>query len=601
MAYDPVELYIALIRDEDTAWFVVGDNGKGMTADTLAETVFRVSDTSASTGVLNNVGWGKKQALAWFEAQVEESGLTDEDGDRPAFRIVTSPRDDDEMYKVEGPLSDGSGMLVERATEEEWAWGIKGEITDLNAANQGTRVHIPCSWEQVTNDLWGGEETTLTTRVQELRTQFGIMFRRLLNAREENRITLTVVDRDDPDMASIEVHPIDLQFETYVGKERPVTFDITTDEETYNVEYERGKLDFDAMAEAAQEHDERLLTSGDMFRTGYKPSKKYQGVDIYANGRVMMQNVPEDLYRQQDDPDEYLSRDDVYNHFGGEVRIIPKTTGDEVPTDNKKTAVDTSSEFWAQLEAELRKRGGPVNTYKMDSSETDTDDDGPDEDNEPDGEGGDSSDDPPGDGANKTGETGGTGPAESGGDGTGASDGDHRDGGDGPSDSDPDGGDDGSPGTAGDESGGPDADDVDAAEIDNSEFRQRWQNNEFDHDDLVDRLSAKLEAEEMTQRVHEEKHYKGTRVDIVQVLESGEHILWEVRTSQQNWRGIYDISMYQDVFKETVSSDAFRRSVLLSDGLSSDAEDALHSGDGRRDVCGELYELDQQDIAEKLG
>jgi hypothetical protein len=600
-AYDPVELYVALIRDGDTVWFIVADNGDGIAPDTLAETVFEVSNTSASTGILNNVGWGAKQSFAWFESKVVEDDVRTETGDHPPFCIVTRPQEGDQAYKVEGPITEDK--YVEPATEDDWTFGIKDEVTNLNSVNHGTRVHLPCSWEQVNKDLWGGEGTTLTKRVQALRTELGVKFRRILNAREENRIVLTVVDRDDPDMASMEVHPIDLQFEEYAGEERPVTFDITVDGATYNIEYERGRLDFDAMFDNARERDDRLLTGSGNLRVGYRPSKKYQGIDIYANGRVMMTSVFGELYRKQNKPDEYLSKDDVYNHFGGEVRIIPENPAESVPTDNKKTAVDTSHQLWEKLEEELHERGGPVNTWKAGRSNDDDDSEGADQPNndssaeedtvsrkqsdtetdteekaQSNTEQGESDDEPsPGDEDSSSSRTdGGRSKSTTADQGLGCG---------------PNTVDDGDDGT----------DEVGVAAIDDSEFRSRWQNSEFDHNDLVERLKAKLEAESLTQRVDTEKHYKGTRVDVDQVLDDGSHILWEVRTSQQNRRAVYDISMYQDVFKEVADPDLFRRSVLLSDGLSTDAEDALRGDEHRRDVCGDPYVLDQQDIIDKLG
>lgn len=603
-AYDPVELYLALIREGDTVWFVVGDNGGGIDPDTLAETVFEVSNTSASTGILNNVGWGVKQSLSWFESKVNDAGLETESGEPPAFRMVTRPETHEQAYKVEGPIT--NDKYVEPATEEEWEFGVKDEVTNLEGLDHGTRVHLPCSWEQVNKDLWGGNSTTLTKRAQALRTHLGIAFRRILNAREENRIVLTVVDRDDPDMASMEVHPIDLQFEQYEGDERPVTFDITVDDVTYNIEYERGRLDFEAMAGAAREADDRLVTSGGNLRTGYQPAKKYQGVDVYANGRVMMTSVFEDLYRKQTS-DEYLSRDDVYNHFGGEVRIIPENPADSVPTDNKKTAVDTSHELWERLEEELKERGGPLNTYRakpVDEADSEQEaDESPDDDasgadreadeREADDEEGQSDTRSPDESSDRAG-----GNADDDGDNPGASGTD--DGSDNPTtDGGPTTGTLGRTDEAEDDEG--DAEDVGVVDMDASEFRRRFREGEFDHDDLVDRLEATLEDESMTARVDTEMHYKGTRVDVDQVLEDGSHILWEVRNRQGNRRAIYDISMYQDVFKETNEPADFHRSVLLSDGLSTDAADALRDDDQRRDVCGEPYELDQKDILDKLG
>jgi len=120
----------------------------------------------------------------------------------------------------------------------------------------------------------------------------------------------------------------------------------------YDVQYEAGTLDIDAMTAKAEEQYPDLLTQSGKFRYRYRPSQNRQGIDIYANGRLLMTSVFEEIFD--------LTRNNQYNYFGGILQILPKGTS-EVPTDNKKTRLDTNSELWRKSE----KRYQMMSSYRM--------------------------------------------------------------------------------------------------------------------------------------------------------------------------------------------------------------------------------------------
>jgi hypothetical protein len=99
------------------------------------------------------------------------------------------------------------------------------------------------------------------------------------------------------------------------------------------------------MTDCAKEECPGLLTQSGKFRYRYRPSQNRQGIDIYANGRVLMTSVFEDVFD--------LTRNNQYNYFGGTLQIIPMDDTNEVPTDNKKTRLDTNSELWREIQSEL--------------------------------------------------------------------------------------------------------------------------------------------------------------------------------------------------------------------------------------------------------
>jgi len=93
-------------------------------------------------------------------------------------------------------------------------------------------------------------------------------------------------------------------------KKKSHEFEVTTPrDEQYRVEYESGTLDIDAMTDCAKEECPGLLTQSGKFRYRYRPSQNRQGIDIYANGRVLMTSVFEDVFD--------LTRNNQYNYFGG--------------------------------------------------------------------------------------------------------------------------------------------------------------------------------------------------------------------------------------------------------------------------------------------
>lgn len=587
---ESIEINITMIRRGDRVWFVVADNGTGIEQETASETLFRLSDTSSSSGILNNVGWGLKQSLSWFESKVHDDGVSKEDGF--SFTVLTSTESADDKYAIDGPIT--SSKYLRKATDDEWEIGIDG-VSQLSGVEYGTRVHIPCSWEQVNDDLWGGEDTSLSTRAQALREDLGMRFRRLLNAHEDNRIVLTVKDETEGEMSSFEVHPIELHFAEYTGDERPVTFEVTGDGVDYRVEYERGKLDFDAMAKNAEEKDDRLVTSSRNFRSRYKEKKKHQGVDVYANGRVMNTSVISELYRRQDDPDKYLSRDDTLNAFGGEIRIVPKDPSEQVPTDNTKISVDTSSEVWENIEDKVLELGGVTRTWDSSSDEESSTSENTDED--PDAERKDETtsaksntgDDTDGSSTTTTGP-------------------DLKSSQQGEKDTEKE---DESKDTT-DTNSAPDSREReesennhdkpprDVTDLSPEEFRERLNHDKLDHDDIAIRLADKLENEELTERVSTTDAFGGTPTDVVQYLEDGGVIIWEVKPAQAKSRDVFQTMMYQDHFKREDHGYEFRKAIILSDGSSRYAEKDLRNAENRSDEKGELYNIDQRDISTKL-
>lgn len=339
---DRIEILISIIRDEDTVRTIVADNGPGIKRAHLREEVFRTGNKEISDGILNNVGWGLKASIAWFEQTLKQEGIDNADH---WFDLITQTTGSD-LIQVSGPIT-GDLPLTE-GSPTKWTEGVDLEPLTVPELDYGTRVQVSCSRTQFDTDVWPAA-ASLEKKAQTLREEFGVKFRELLDARDDNQIYIYYHDRESGESDLLEVVPL---FPEYADeKETDEEFghdEFSIDDEdgnTFTIEYERGTLDYESMQDEVRDEHPGLLTSSGRFRTRYRPSQKNQGVDIYANGRVLMTSVFTDLFD--------LERNNEYNYFGGRVKIVPDDPAVEVPTDNKKTRIDTNSTLWTGLQETL--------------------------------------------------------------------------------------------------------------------------------------------------------------------------------------------------------------------------------------------------------
>ena len=335
----PITIVITLRRTENTVRTTVADNGPGISKDALQNEIFRTGNKSESTGILNNVGWGMKASLAWFEETLSQATPTPQD---EWFTLVTRTSDG-QAHRVDGPIT--GELPISAATNGAWEEGLQIGDHSLEEAESGTRIHMSCSREKFDSDVWPSAKD-FEIKAQTIRELLGVKLRRLLAAHPNNEIYIDYIDEPSGERDSLPVVPILPEYvpndddpPTPYGKD---TFEVEGDDgAVYEVEFERGTLDFEAMTDKLAPDCPGMFTTSGRFRTRYKPNQSKQGVDIYANGRVLMTSVFTDLFD--------LTRNNEYNYFGGELRIFPKSGTDMVPTDNKKVRVDTNSSLWQNL------------------------------------------------------------------------------------------------------------------------------------------------------------------------------------------------------------------------------------------------------------
>lgn len=371
---DPIKVVVSIHRSEETVRTTVADNGPGIDREALQNEIFRTGNKSASEGILNNVGWGLKASIAWFEQTLSQA---EQDPDDDWFQFVTRTSDSP-PYSVRGPIT--GDLPISQVDEKTWRRGLEIGDYDIDKESSGTRVHVSCSRKQFGNDVWPSAKS-LEIKAQTLREELGVKFRRLLEAHPENEIYIDYCDETNGNSGSLDVVPIFPKFVSN-GSEPPTpyqvdTFEVEGDEGTFEIEFERGTIDFEAMTSEFADDYPGLFTTSGRFRTRYRPNQSKQGVDIYANGRVLMTSVFTSLFD--------LTRNNEYNYFGGEVRIKPTDESLEVPTDNKKIRIDTNSTLWQNLreilsseeyQPEGKRYGNTKNESRPDREDLGENDDG---------------------------------------------------------------------------------------------------------------------------------------------------------------------------------------------------------------------------------
>lgn len=517
---DPVHIEVSFLRDDDILWVVVADDGPGITRDVLQKHYFRTGDRSASAGLLNQKGWGSGNALSWFEFTQPSRNN--------AFTLRTSAEADSSALKVDGPVT---GDLPIYPTSEPWH-----KETGLTAPT-GTCLTIPCAWSEF-KTAYGNGSSRLSTIAQAVRLHLGIVYRDLITAHPDSELTLRWGSRDADTYRTETVMPI---YPTYVdGTVENHEFTLTTAEGTFDIEFEHGVLDLEAMVENVEETAPELLTSTGRFPLRYRANQRCQGVDIFANGRELELSVFTSLWDRK--------RHNNFNRYGGRLRVLPHS-GVHLPTDNKKTRLDRTSELWSSLVEELNQRNGPIksrgvngglgnSTGRGKSTADGTDEDSTGESDEPESESG-----------TRTGDS---------------------DTGEGADD-----------GTEDDDEG-----DDEAAD---------WRS--YNHTTVVNELADSLRNESATERVYTEKDYAGVTVDVVQTLTNDDVVLWEVKRPgmQPACKHVYHMLMYHDHYAQ-VEGKPPEKVKLLSDPLSGNGQSDLDTLDSRDAPTGGSYNLEQVEI-----
>ena len=588
---DPLTIQITIIRHENIVDITVADHGSGISREDIRDHIFSTADTSASEGILNNMGAGLKASLCWCEVSLDET-----EGVSPLenpFRLYTKPDADHPIYSVTGPVT--ANLTTQETTDEE-LW--KRDATELPTQDHGTRVHLTCSRSDFDDDVWP-MAARLRKKLQFLREVLGVRFQRLLD-HEEAEIVIKYGDSESGRSGQFIVEPLK---PVYSDNFDYGTEDFSVEDEDgvqFNVTYGYGVLDTDAIGNEVQDLDEGMYVAGNTGPLRWRYRQGNAGVDVYANGRILS---------IEEWPWESSSRShNRFNRFHGQVTIIPQDPGEQVPTSNDKSDIDRTSRVWREIAKKISNDYEPIETFQRSTSSSTSED----EDTDP----------SPGDEQASSAEEGqetqtddsSTDSSDEEGAPSTAADDSSSSTSSVEDDSDSDSaeiGDDSrepetttsesstsSPDTPTDTSQDTSAETSTSSEDDSATIDDNEEDSDGDTtgetvlkewDELIERICAVLRVREETSQVTQDQ-IAGADIDIIRDISRDGTTLWLVCSERATPDAVYDLMMCQDHYKRS-SMDEYTESILTAPALTDEAKYDFEQAMDRNDEHGHQYQF----------
>lgn len=329
-------IQITVTRYQDRVEVIVADSGEGMTPEMLRKDIWTSGNTDNADGVLNEHGFGLKNALSF---------LTRNKGN-PPFVVLTrdnSNYGNNEFGKVVGPISRDMTRDI-GDFREMWNEGAE----TLEDPETGTRVHLTTTNEILQSSY--RRASRLETIASALQEHFGVTYRHFLEKTDRNHIIIDWEDKVTDDSGEAPVKPIHPEFKTGVdedGNEWYRNDDLVIEDDDgnqYSVKYKRGIVDWEATWEKYERDSYEGIATGDgdsPFRIYYQRNQATQGVDIVYNGRTLKTGLIEKVWDQP--------THNKFNDFVGEIIL----SDDAFETVNNKIDINTNSELWLGLKEKL--------------------------------------------------------------------------------------------------------------------------------------------------------------------------------------------------------------------------------------------------------
>jgi hypothetical protein len=316
---NPFTIEITIQRIGNRIRLKVADQGIGMSINDLEEHVLSPGGKGATTGPLNEHGFGLKNALCVLSL-----------GNRFPFRIQARDKKaigQDHYYLVEGPFS--SNMEIKLDDASNWNTNIAHATEKI-----GTRIYAETSYDYFSTLYRRGKhfEDNLIRRLAE---HLGVMYRGFLG-NPSNKMWLRWQD-----LGADDEHPnTSAEWKEYRIKQIPIPYDVNGSSEkkieisgpegTATALYIEGNLDKGMAKDGTQDWPYPLMIY-------YQANIPTQGIDISVRGRVIKTRQLPEIWPER-------QRHNDYNYFVGELLL-----DDKFKTVNNKIAVDPHSPYWQVL------------------------------------------------------------------------------------------------------------------------------------------------------------------------------------------------------------------------------------------------------------
>ena len=315
----PIRIEVIVVFEDPTIKLTVADDGHGISLEDLESKVLRPGGQGSEKGVLNEHGFGLKNALCML--------TRNEDGFLIRTRDATCPFDD-KQYLVRGPFSQTT--MVDLEDSSVW----NENLAHVNE-RVGTRIFAETSFDFFqTLYARGLRFDTLMTRLLE---HLGVMYRHYLSdANNKLWVRWKEITGAATSFVETRVRPIQIP---YVRNQATKTypFEIQEGNERATASYEYGTLDRGARQTSAGTDWDPSLPHPFPLMIYYRGNLRTQGIDISVRNRVILNGIMERIW-------EDVPRHNDWNDFVGELRL-----DGHFRTVNNKTDVDPHNPYWVKL------------------------------------------------------------------------------------------------------------------------------------------------------------------------------------------------------------------------------------------------------------
>lgn len=309
----PLKIEINIEKISEKIYINILDNGTGITETDLIQHIFSPGGQGNSQGILNEHGFGLKNALCVLTQ-----------GNKLKWKIST--RDNtllamNKIYEVEGPFS--SKMKLELSDQDK--------SSSFNLKGTGTRIEVETSFDYFSTTYNRAKKfETLITRLIE---HLGVMYRSFLE-NSSNKIIIRWKETFDTssNWSDYKINPIKIYYDIDGAKEYKI--ELEGSEGRIEAKYRVGKLD----TEKTQTGDNTLPYPLKIY---YQGNQQTQGVDLVIRGRVVKSSLLKEIWKI--DPHNNMNR------FTGEIIL----DNPKFKTINNKIGLDPHNEYTVKLLDEL--------------------------------------------------------------------------------------------------------------------------------------------------------------------------------------------------------------------------------------------------------
>lgn len=329
-----IELVVREEQDGDIT-VIVADAGTGVSWDALVgeENIFNIGYRPTKPGVMNEHGFGLKNALALMTSGFQKS-----------FFFMTIPVGSGKLIKVDGPISE----FMDADEVESAAW--QEDLSILKSVNSGTKITIGVKREYFRSIY--SRPTNFESLIERLGEHLGVMYSNFIAAGSE--LYVRYKSKDAPDYSQRKVPAIPAPFlQNEEAKKIENEIQVELNGKIHKVRYIRGILD-----PKVRREEQPPMGWPYPLKIHFQGSNARCGVSYVVRGRTLRTGVFREIWPAK-------AGDVSFNNFLGELHL-----DSEFSTTNNKTDLDPHSDVWPLIVEKLRENYEPEQVTKRQSEES---------------------------------------------------------------------------------------------------------------------------------------------------------------------------------------------------------------------------------------